>query len=92
MIISYTLGLDFSYHVSYRPCQTVSFFFSSFSYQVYDPRRGHSSECGNPEVASSDQLHFWLAIVQHSFFVAVIALKNLSVCQHADVGEQNGLT
>lgn len=55
----------------------MSLFFSSFSYQAYDPRRGHSSECGNPASASSELLHFWLAIVQHSHFVAVIALKNI---------------
>lgn len=91
MIISYTLDLDFSYHVSYSDCQTVSLFFSSFSYHAYDPRRGHSSEWGNPAFASFDQLHFWLAIVQHSYFVAVIALKNISVRQHAHVGEHNGI-
>lgn len=68
----------------------MSFFFSSLSYQVYDPRRGHSSECGNPASASSNQLHFCLAIVQH-YFVAVIALKSISDCQHAHVGEHNGI-
>lgn len=39
------------------------------------PGEVNSSECGNPAVASSDQLYFWLAILQHSYFVAVIALK-----------------
>lgn len=78
------LGLGFSCHVSNSHCQMMPFLFSSFSYKADVPRRVHSSERGNP---ASDQLHCWLTFVQHSHFVAVMALKNVSICQHAQVQE-----
>lgn len=82
MIVFSKLGLGFSCHVSNSQCQMVPFLFSSFSYKADVPRRVHGSEHSN---LACDQLHCWLTFVQHSHFVAVMALKN--ICQHAQVQE-----
>lgn len=51
------------------------------------PQESSQQRTWQHSAAASDQLHFWLTFVQHSYFVAVMALKNISICQHAQVHE-----
>lgn len=87
MITSYILGLDFSYHVSYSRCQMVPFIFSSFSHQAHVPRRVHSSEGGSPSMLLLISCTSGLLLCSTPTWLLQWPLKNIRVCQRAQVQE-----